>query len=226
MIFGINTTSDISKLSQITYNNFEISLVYLCQISLQIMLLPILSFLLLLNSLIFLSFFGFLRNAGTWIATCVYFFSREYHDFLICFHACQCRRDCRIRGSASTAIGRRWKTVGKFTNTYSGHEWIFPKNFFSGRRLSSSNSSFIVYCKRSSALPTFLCWHVFAQPARTLKIWTNREARKKPIRNPLISNAQICPCDSAGYQNELLGTNSQTDYNNGLRDTWAGCKAG
>ena len=26
MIFGINTTRDISKLSQITYNNFEISL--------------------------------------------------------------------------------------------------------------------------------------------------------------------------------------------------------
>ena len=27
MIFGINSTRDISKLSQITYNNFEISLV-------------------------------------------------------------------------------------------------------------------------------------------------------------------------------------------------------
>ena len=27
MIFGINTTRDISKLPQITYNNFEISLV-------------------------------------------------------------------------------------------------------------------------------------------------------------------------------------------------------
>ena len=27
MIFGINTTCDISKLSQISYNNFEISLV-------------------------------------------------------------------------------------------------------------------------------------------------------------------------------------------------------
>ena len=27
MILGINTTHDISKLSQITYNNFEISLV-------------------------------------------------------------------------------------------------------------------------------------------------------------------------------------------------------
>ena len=27
MIFGLNTTCDISKLSQITYNNFEISLV-------------------------------------------------------------------------------------------------------------------------------------------------------------------------------------------------------
>ena len=41
MIFDINTTSDISKLSQIKYNNFEISLWYLCQISLQIMLLII-----------------------------------------------------------------------------------------------------------------------------------------------------------------------------------------
>ena len=27
MIFGLNTTCDISKFSQITYNNFEISLV-------------------------------------------------------------------------------------------------------------------------------------------------------------------------------------------------------
>ena len=39
MTFVINTTRDISKLSQITYNNFEISLWYLCKISLQIMLL-------------------------------------------------------------------------------------------------------------------------------------------------------------------------------------------
>ena len=54
MIFGIKTTSDISKLSQISlakrlvkfrqYNNFEISLMVLilCQMSPQIMLLPIL----------------------------------------------------------------------------------------------------------------------------------------------------------------------------------------
>ena len=49
MIFGINTTRDISKLSQIsraiTYNNFKISLVVFMPISLQIMLLPILIFL-------------------------------------------------------------------------------------------------------------------------------------------------------------------------------------
>ena len=49
MIFGINTTRDISKLSQIsraiTYNNFKISLVAFMPISLQIMLLPILIFL-------------------------------------------------------------------------------------------------------------------------------------------------------------------------------------
>ena len=45
VIFGINTTRDISKLSQIfffTYKNFETSLVVFGQISLQIMLLPIL----------------------------------------------------------------------------------------------------------------------------------------------------------------------------------------
>ena len=36
------------------------------------------------------------------MATCVYMFlGREYHDFL---------QDCRIRDSASAAIGRRWKT--------------------------------------------------------------------------------------------------------------------
>ena len=50
MIFGINTTRDISILSQIsraiTYNNyFKISLVVFMPISLQIMLLPILIFL-------------------------------------------------------------------------------------------------------------------------------------------------------------------------------------
>ena len=32
------------------------------------------------------------------------------------------------------------------------------------------------------------------------------------MRKPPIRNAHICPCDSAGYQNELLCTNSQTDY--------------
>ena len=51
MIFGINTTSDISKLSQISLTErlvkFRITILkyhswYLCQISLQIMLLPIL----------------------------------------------------------------------------------------------------------------------------------------------------------------------------------------
>ena len=48
--FSTSTTRDISKLSQIslltaceiTYNNFEVSLVVFMQISLQIMLLPIL----------------------------------------------------------------------------------------------------------------------------------------------------------------------------------------
>ena len=42
-------------------------------------------FLLWLNNL---SFFGFLRNAWTWIERCLYFcFGCEYHDLLICFDA-------------------------------------------------------------------------------------------------------------------------------------------
>ena len=55
MIIGINTTCDISNLSQIeiTYNNniSKYHLWYLCQISLQIMLLPILIASLVLGSL-------------------------------------------------------------------------------------------------------------------------------------------------------------------------------
>ena len=46
MIFGVNTTRDISKLSQISLVKLRITISkyhswYLCQISLQIMLLPI-----------------------------------------------------------------------------------------------------------------------------------------------------------------------------------------
>ena len=36
------------------------------------------------------------------------------------------------------------------------------------------------------------------------------------VRNPPIRIAYIYPCDSAGCQNELLCTNSQTDYIDGF----------
>ena len=52
------------------------------------------------------------------------------------------------------------------------------------------------------------------QPSRTRKNWVNREASKNPVRNLPITNAHICLCDSAEYQNELLCTNSQTEYTN------------
>ena len=66
-----------------------------------------------------------------------------------------------------------------------------------GRRLSSSNCSFIVYRN-----------HSFAK-------------KSLPVRN-----THIYPCYSAGYQNKLLFTNSQTVHTNDLDDAWAGCKAG
>ena len=48
------------------------------------------------------------------------------------------------------------------------------------------------------------------------------------MRNiPPIRYDHVYPCDSAGYQNELLCTNSQTEYTNcnGLDDVWAGWKS-
>ena len=46
---------------------------------------------------------------------------------------------------------------------------------------------------------------------------------------PPIRNDHVYPCDSDGYQNELLCTNSQTEYTikiNGLDDVLASCNAG
>ena len=79
--------------------------------------------------------------------------------------------------------------------------------------------------------PPKLFWHSCKMAARNAKrsistillknrgLWTvqaNREVHKKLGRNPPIRNAHICPCNSAGYKNEFLCTNSQTDYTNSL----------
>ena len=91
----------------------------------------------------------------------------------------------------------------------------FPQSIFFlfRRRLSSSKCSFIVYWK--SSLPTLFCEceHVTA-PNRHAHVRIVPIVRR--IRNPPIRNGHICPCDSSGYQNELLYTNSPTDYENGL----------
>ena len=63
-------------------------------------------FLLGLNNL---SFFGFQRNGWTGITTCVQFFLSWISWFPNLFRLYNCRLDCRIRGSASVAIERRWK---------------------------------------------------------------------------------------------------------------------
>ena len=68
---------------------------------------------------------------------------------------------------------------------------------------------------------TCLTW---AQPSHTYKNWTNHETC-----TALIRNDQVYPCDSAGYQNKLLCTNSQTEYTNGLDDDCVGqlqCRLG
>ena len=194
-------------------------------ITTEILLLPILSFLLLLTNLIFLSFFGFLRNAGTWIATCVYFFPV---NIMISWFVFTLASVDEIAEYAAVHL-QRLEDAGKQSANLQTHilalnefSWIFfqEEDFQVRTALSLFTVNAPRPCQLSSgdmSLPNLHAHVRFGPIVRRVK---------KPIRNPLISNAQICPCDSAGYQNELLGTNSQTDYNNGLRDTWAGCKAG
>ena len=62
-----------------------------------------------------------------------------------------------------------------------------------------------------------------AQLSCTRKNWANREVQKKLVRNPPIRNAHIYPCNSSGYQNELLCTNLPMDYTNGLGEAWDSC---
>ena len=61
-------------------------------------------------------------------------------------------------GNTLSCICSDWKTLENQSanlQTHSGLEWILSKHLFSsGRGLSSANCSFIVYCKRSSSLPT------------------------------------------------------------------------
>ena len=66
---------------------------------------------------------------------------------------------------------------------------ILPKHFFFSRRLQTTNCEI-----------------------RRRKNYADREVHEKPVRKPPIRKAHICPCDTAGYLNELLCTNSQTEY--------------
>ena len=94
-------------------------------------------------------------------------------------------------------ISSDWKTLEDHPanlHTHSGLEWILSKHFFfsSGRRLSSSNCSFIVYCKRSSASPTSFCWHVYANRHAQLRIGpTVRRVRNTGIRNAYQKSSHI-----------------------------------
>ena len=77
---------------------------------------------------------------------------------------------------------------------------LSQSTFLFRRRHSSSNCSFIVYCKR--LLPTPFCefLHVTA-PNRHAQVRFRPIVRR--VRNPPIRNAHIYPCDSARYQNNL-----------------------
>ena len=154
------------------------------------------------------SFSGFLQNAWTWIATLrvcsFFFFSCEFHDFLICSDASWTHSplDCRILGRASATIWKSHagKPVSKFTST-----------FF----LSSSNCTFIVYHKRSSPTPfmlSILTSH-FTQPSCTRNNWANHKVRKEPAYQKTLTYILAILLD---IRTSFWCTNSQTDSTNGL----------
>ena len=87
-----------------------------------------------------------------------------------------------------------------FTNKFRPSRSIFFKYFLVQKRAFTSEPVF--HCQRS--------FPVFDMPA--FNRLTNVRIRPimRRVRNPPIRNAHIYPYDSAGYQNELLCTYSQT----------------
>ena len=118
MIFGINTTSDISKLSQISLHSLSLVKLritiskyhswYLCQIWLQIMLLPILK-----SAFCYITV-GMIRHlflqTGFWMLT--YLISPSVHNF---FHKFQKMRTCFKFNAKQVFVyrGSSWQILAK-----------------------------------------------------------------------------------------------------------------
>ena len=128
-----------------------------------------------------LSFFGFPRNGWTWRA---FFFVHEYHDFLICFDASQCCRNCRIRDSVSAAIKRRWKIIRRIYKHILASKKFSQSILFveeEGFQDQTALSLFTVPKQKKTLFKNFLLLTCLTcgEPSRTRKNWTNRKARKK-----------------------------------------------
>lgn len=139
---------------------------------------------------------------------------------MICFDA-KGRRDYGILGRSS--IYSDWKTLEKHSanlQSFSGLEGIFSNLFFfvqdEGFEVRSALSLFTI--NAVCYLPSVDISNL-PQPswARDHENWT--------LRIPPVRNAHVYRCDSAEYQNELVCTNSQTDYTYALDNAWAGSKS-
>ena len=120
-----------------------------------------------------------------WLYLVVYFV-REYHDFLICLDLSQCRRDCRIRGSPSSAIGRRWKTSRQIyihilaLNEFSQSIFFLQEEGFQVR---TTLSLFTVNARRLRQLPSV----DMSMPNRHAQLRIGPIVRR--VRNTDIRNA-------------------------------------
>ena len=76
-------------------------------------------------------------------------------------------------------------------------------------------------CPYAYVCATFLLLTFLICPNRQ---WA-RDHENWTLRIPPVRNAHVYRCDSAEYQDELVCTNSQTDYTYALDNAWAGSKS-
>ena len=116
-----------------------------------------------------LSFFGFPRNGWTWRA---FFFVHEYHDFLICFDASQCCRNCRIRDSISAAIKRRWKIIRRIYKHILASKKFSQSIFFVEEEGFQDQTALSLFTapKKNRSLKTSFRWHVYPAANRLVHV--------------------------------------------------------
>ena len=139
---------------------------------------------------------------------------------MICFDS-KGQRDCGILGRSS--IYSDWKTLEKHSanlQSLSGLEGIFSNLFF-----FVQDEGFEVRSALSFLIVNAVCYLPSVDISNLPQPSCARDHENWILRIPPVRNAHVYRCASAGYQNELVCSNSQTDYTYASDNVWAGSKS-